>query len=239
MTAQAKKILAVAGIVLAIIVSALIVYANHQRVQYQQATGASAILTEQYKAEKTKAETQILALNEQIKSLAAAKDAAMQSASASQSEAAALAKALAKAQGETAALPPDTLAGRIGTYIGAGNIAVTGGGRFSFTRPGAEATYNLFLSADSLTQQLDASQSAYASVTSALAASESTAQAWARKYQLRTGEYQAALSAWAADQDALAHLRRSILGRRTKSFVSGAVAGIAAVLIFQLATQGR
>lgn len=239
MTAQAKKILAVAGIILAIIVSALIVYANHQRVQYQQATGASAILTEQYKAEKTKAETQILALNAQITSLTKAKDEALQSAAASQAHASSLAASLSQLQGETAALPPDTLAGRIGTYIGAGNIAVTGGGRFSFTRPGAEATYNLFLSADSLTQQLDASQSAYASVTSALAASESTAQAWARKYQLRTGEYQAALSAWAADQDALAHLRRSIPGRRTKSFVSGAVVGIAAVLIFQLATQGK
>lgn len=239
MTTKLKKILAGAGVVAIAITVALILYGAQQHRAYLKAVGASVALTAEYKTEKAKAETQILALNEQIKSLAAAKDAAMQSASASQSEAAALAKALAKAQGETAALPPDTLAGRIGTYIGAGNIALTGGGRFSFTRPGAEATYNLFLSADTLTKQLDASQSAYASVTSALAASESTAHAWARKYQLRTGEYQAALSAWAADQDALAHLRRSILGRRTKSFVSGAVAGIAAVLIFQLATQGR
>ena len=239
MTAKLRNALISAAAILAVVIGIVIAWGQAEHRAALKWKGASAALTAEYKTEKAKAETQILALSEQIKSLAAAKDAAMQSASASQSEAAALAKALAKAQEETAALPPDTLAGRIGTYIGAGNIALTGGGRFSFTRPGAEATYNLFLSADSLTQQLDASQSAYASVTSALAASESTAQAWARKYQLRTGEYQAALSAWAADQDALAHLRRSILGRRTKSFVSGAVAGIAAVLIFQLATQGK
>lgn len=239
MTTKLKKILAGAGVVAIAITVALILYGAQQHRAYLKAVGASVALTAEYKTEKATAETQILALNAQITSLTKAKDEALQSAAASQAHASSLAASLSQLQGETAALPPDTLAGRIGTYIGAGNIALTGGGRFSFTRPGAEATYNLFLSADSLTKQLDASQSAYASVTSALAASESTAQAWARKYQLRTGEYRAALSAWAADQDALAHLRRSILGRRTKSFVSGAVAGIAAVLIFQLATQGK
>lgn len=238
MSSKLKQWLVLLGVVAAAIVTGLIVYANYQKILYQNALGASAVLTAEYKAEKEKAEIQILALNAQLNTLAAEKDEALQSAAASQAHASSLAASLSQLQGETAVLPPDALTGRIASYIGAGNITLTGGGLFSLSRSGADSTYNIFLSADSLALQLDDCQSSFTLVSIALTASESTANAWATKYGLKEGEYQTALAAWAADKDALKHLERSMFGRRLKSFITGAAIGVASVLIFQLA-QGK
>ncbi|MCK9598035.1 MAG: hypothetical protein M0R06_03275 [Sphaerochaeta sp.] len=234
MTPKIKSALIIAGLVLAAVISALIVYGNYQRRAYINAMGASDALTAEYEAYKKTADGLMAGLNASINTLAAERDAAIHAADQAQAVAAEYLHDLEVLQGNTAALPPDALSGNLSTYIGVGNIAPTGSGRFSLTRPGAENTLNLFLAGDAYRKSYAAEMMASNNLRTALDASVAETKAWTEKFTIKDNELNKALVAWAADRDALTHLRRSIFGRRVKSFIIGAGVGAAAVIVYSL-----
>jgi hypothetical protein len=234
MTAQIKRALVIAGLVVAAILAGLVVYGNYQHVMYQQGLGASKTLTAEYNAYKSNAETAIAAKNAEIAQAAKDKlDALAQANAAAQSQAATQAE-LNRLKAETAALPPDALSGKINAFIGDNQTRPTADGRFSFTRPGADNTLNIFYERDAFKAQYSTEQSVSQSYRLALDKSDAIILDQEQKYTLKDGEYQKALAAWSSDKDALKHLQRSIFGLRTKSFLIGAGIGAAAVIIYNL-----
>jgi hypothetical protein len=234
MTAQIKRALVIAGLVVAAILAGLVVYGNYQHVMYQQGLGASKTLTAEYNAYKSNAETAIAAKNAEIAQAAKDKlDALAQANAAAQSQAATQAE-LNRLKAETAALPPDALSGKINAFIGDNQTRPTADGRFSFTRPGADNTLNIFYERDAYQIQNGAYQAETLNLRTAISKSDLIIADWTQKYTLKDGEYQKALAAWSADKDALKHLSRSIFGRQVKTFIIGAGAGAAAVIIYTL-----
>jgi hypothetical protein len=238
MTAKIEKYLIIAGLVIAAILAGLVVYGNYQHVQYQQAIGASKTLTTEYTAFKKNAETAIIAKNAEIAQAAKDKLAALASAQSAQESQAATQAELNRLKGETAALPPDALSGKINTYIGAGNISPTGSGLFSLTRSGAENSLNIFYERDAFRADSASWQLVSQSYKLALDKSDVIIADWTQKYTLKDGEYQKLISAFDARGDALSHLQHSILGRQVKTLIIGAGIGAAAVIVYN-AVKGK
>jgi hypothetical protein len=231
MTAKIKQIFIIVGLVFAAVTAGLIIYGNYQKVMAREAIGASKVLTAEYEAFKKNADTALVAKNTEIAQKENERLAALKiAADAKASEAVALKELEAKKK-ETASLPPDALAGTINKYIGVGASSPLAGGGFSFTRPGAENTLNLFYERDAFKAHYETEQSVSQGYRLALDASLSETSAWGEKYTLKDGEYTRALAAWSADNDALSHLQRSIFGRTVKVAVISAGVGIVAGII--------
>jgi hypothetical protein len=234
MTAALKKYLLIAGFIMAAVFSAIVFYGHYQHVLYQNSIGASKVLTAEYTAYKKNADTAILAKTNEISALAKEKQAALDAANAAAQSQSATQAELNRLKAETAALPPDALSGKINAFIGDNQTRPTADGRFSFTRPGAENTLNLFYERDAYQIQNGAYQAETLNLRTAISKSDLIIADWTQKYTLKDGEYQKALAAWSADKDALKHLSRSIFGRQVKTFIIGAGAGAAAVIIYTL-----
>ena len=232
MTAKLKQALAIVGAIVAVVLVSIILYANNQRIKYQQAIGASKALTAEYNDYVKSAELAIKELHagiaESLKQEQAAIDAA-EKAKAAQSSIQAKYDTLKE---ETAALPPDALSGAINIRIGADQSRPTANGLFSFSRVGTERTLNLFLDGEASAENLKSEQAVSLNLRAALDAAERGAALCSEAYALKDGEYTRALAAWATDRDALRHLQRSIFGRKVKSFLTGAAFGAAAVVIY-------
>jgi hypothetical protein len=237
MTAKLKQALAIVGAIVAVVLVSIILYANNQRIKYQQAIGASKALTAEYNDYVKSAELAIKELHagiaESLKQEQAAIDAA-EKAKAAQSSIQAKYDTLKE---ETAALPPDALSGAINIRIGADQSRPTANGLFSFSRVGTERTLNLFLDGEGYSAKYEQERAVSSNLRAALDAAERGAALWSEKYSLQDGEYQRALAAWGADKDALKHLRRSIFGRKIKSFLTGAAFGAVAVIVYSAATK--
>jgi hypothetical protein len=230
MTAKIKTALGAIALVIVAVIIGVIAYAGHQRTLYNEAIGASKILTAEFEAYRESADASFAGLNASIN--AAIVERAKASAVA-QSQAATQA-ALDKLKTETAALPATDLIIQINARIGSGNSWPTAGGLFSFTRVGTENTLNLFYTGEAYYKQYTDEQKKNVEYKAALDKDTGIISAWTEKYTLRDGEYQLALKAWDGDREALKHLSRSIFGRKVKAFVIGAGIGAAAVIIYNL-----
>jgi hypothetical protein len=232
MTDKLKAILAIAGAIAAVAVVSVVLYANGQRIKYHEALGASKVLTAEYNDYVKSAELAIKELHvgiaESLKQEQAAIDAA-EKAKAAQSSIQAKYDTL---KAETAAFPATDLIIQINARIGSGNSWPTAGGLFSFSRVGTERTFNLFLDGEASAENLKSEQAVSLNLRAALDAAERGAALCSEAYALKDGEYTRALAAWESDRDALKFLRRSITGRKVKSFLTGAAFGAVAVVIY-------
>ena len=238
MTAKIKQAVIAGGVILAAIITGLILYGNYQHRQYVKALGALSVIQSQYDAHQSQSDIAIAAKNAEIAQAQKERESALKAASDAAAHSAVIQEDLDRLKKEIAALTPDTLTGKLSVYLGAGNIAITGRGDFSLTRPGAEITLSLFYERDSYWAQYENEQTVSKSLRSALSASVTETTAWAAKYQIEADGHALALKGWEAERSVRLHLQRSIFGRRTKSFVIGAVAGVASVFIYQ-AVKGK
>jgi hypothetical protein len=236
MTAALKKYLLIAGFIMAAVFSAIVFYGHYQHVLYQNSIGASKVLTAEYTAYKKNADTAILAKTNEISALAKEKQAALDAANAAAQSQSATQAELNRLKAETAALPPDALSGKINAFIGDNQTRPTADGRFSFTRPGAENTLNLFYERDAYQIQNGAYQTEILNLRMDITKSDAIIAAGNEKYSLKDGECIKLLAAFDARGDALKHLQHSILGRQVKTFIIGA--GIGAGTVFILHAVG-
>lgn len=232
MTSKQKGIIAIVAFVVVCIIGGAIIYGGAQYRKYQQAVGASKALTAEYEAYKAEAKKLQAGLTASINDLEKQRLAALEQAALANAKQADIQAQYDKLKGETAALPPDALSGAINVRIGADQSRPTANGLFSFSRVGTDRTLNLFLDGEAASLSLEASVVEAASLRSAVSLAAGIANDWAKRFEIQGVEYGKAIKAWDADRDALTHLRRSIFGRRVKSFITGAAAGVAAVLIY-------
>jgi hypothetical protein len=235
MTAKLRNILYASGLAVVLIISALIVYGNFQHSQYLKSKGASAALTAEYTAYKSTAEPAILSLQNENATLRVEKQTALTAAEASVLHGAALQIEIDHLKTLTAALSPDGISAKINERIGTGSIVPTAGGLYICTRSGAEATLNRFLDGEGYKSKYESEQAVTLNLRAAVDAAERMAANSDNAFFLKGQELNRAILAWNADKDTLRHLERSILGRRTKSFIIGAASGAAAMLIYNLA----
>jgi hypothetical protein len=238
MTAKIKQAIIAAGVILALIVTGLILYGNYQHRQYVKALGALAVVQSQYDAHQSQSDIAIAAKNAEIARAQKERESALKAASDASAHSAVIQSQLDTLKGEIAALSPDALTGKLSSYLGVGNIAITGRGVFSLTRPGAELALSLFYECDSFKAQYANERTVSASLRSALSASVTETTAWSEKYRIEFDGHALALKGWEAERSVRLHLQRSIFGRRTKSFITGAALGVASVFIYQ-AVKGK
>jgi Arc/MetJ family transcription regulator len=231
MTATIKKYLIIAGIAIAAIISGLIVYGNYQRALYVQSVGASKVLTAEYNALKKTSDAAILAKTQEINALIKEKQAAIADANKHALGEAVIQSKYEALKRETASLPADALSRNINARIGSGNSWPTAGGLFSFTRSGVDNTLNLFLDGEGYKAKFENERGVSLNLRAAVDAAEREGVALIAKYDLKDGEYMAAVAAWDADKESLSHLRKSILGRRVKSFIIGGAIGVVTGII--------
>ncbi len=228
MTPKQKAIIAAVVACILAIGAGVVIYANGQHRKYLEAVGASAILTEQYNTFKAQADAAIVAKNAEIAEAVKAKDAAIEKANAAHAQQAVIQAKYNALKGETAALPATDLIIHINARIGSGNSWPTAGGLFSFTRVGAENTLNLFLDGESAIKQGAEYLLEISGLRSAVSIALTEIKIRDEKYALRDGEYVALWAAFDMQDKAMTHLRRSLFGRRLKSFAIGAGVGIVA-----------
>jgi len=231
MTATIKKYLIIAGVAIAAILFGLVVYGNYQTAKYKESLGASKVLTAQYEAKLKVAEVAILAKTEEAKQARAERDAAIADADKHALGEAVISSKYEALKKETAAMPASDLVIQINARIGSGNAWPTAGGLFSFTRSGADNTLNLFLDGEGYKDKFENERGVSLNLRAAVDAAERVGVALSVKYDLKDGEYKAAIAAWDADKDALSHLRKSIFGRRIKSFIIGGTLGVVTGII--------
>jgi len=235
MNPKIERALIVTVAIIAVIVTGIIIWGKAEYRGYTRAKAEADVLTAQYEAKAKQADLAILTLQREAVILRTEKKRALENAALHEQDAA-LAHAEAERQKAlTAALPPDSLTGQINQRIGPDSIVHTAGGLYICSRAGAEATLNLFLDGDGYRTKYETEKADSLNLRAALDAAERMAANSDNQRLLIQGKYDAAILAWSADVAALRHLERSILGRRTKSFITGAALGVASVLIFQLA----
>lgn len=233
MTDKQKGIIAIIVFAVLCIVGGVIIYASHEHNEYLKAKGASAALTAQLSESKKLADIAIAAKNEEIALGIKQRDAAIKRATAAESkESVAIAKYDALKR-ETAALPAEALSSNINARIGSGNSWPTAGGLFSFTRPGAERTLNIFLDAENYKGLWEDEQVVSSELRTALSSAVTIGMGWEEKFNIKSDEIGKTVAAWNADKDALKHLERSIYGQNVKAFVIGTAVGVVAgVLVY-------
>ena len=235
MTAKLRNTLITAAAILAVVVGVLIAWGQAEHRAALKWKGASSALTAEHAAYVKQAEPLIASLQSENVTLKQIANSAVSKADTLEATIADQDAAISHLKALTAALPPDSLTGQINQRIGTGSIVPTAGGLYICTRPGAEATLNRFIDGEGYRTKYETEKAANLNLRAAVDAAEQQAANSAQAFTLKDGEYQRALAGWDADKDALRHLERSILGRRTKSFITGAALGVASVLIFQLA----
>lgn len=232
MAAKLKAILALAGVIVAVALVSIILYANNQHIKFHGALGASKALTAEYNDYVKSAELAIKELHAGIDEANADRQAALDAAAKAKAAQSDIQTKYDTLKEETAALPPDALSGAINIRIGADQSRPTANGLFSFSRVGTERTLNLFLDGEGAAEHYVNEQAVSLNLRAALDAAERGAALCSEAYALKDGEYKRALAAWAADKDALRHLQRSQFGRNVKSFLTGAAIGAAAVIVY-------
>jgi hypothetical protein len=228
MTSKQKAYAALIAFAFICVIGGAIIYGNHQRDAYLQAKGEAKAKSEALEAYKKGADAQIAALSSDIANLTKQRDAAIAQANDANGQKTAIQLKYEALKRETASLPADALSSNLNARLGTGETWPTAGGLFSFTRPGAERTLNLFLDGDEARGKLEASEKESASLRSALSLSAGETAAWRDKYSLKDGELTRTVEAWTATKDALRHLERSIPGRKLKSFIYGTAVGVIA-----------
>ena len=235
MTAKLRNALISAAAILAVAIGILIAWGQAEHRAALKWKGASAALTSEYNAYVKQAEPVIAGLQVQNAALQKDVNAAISKADTLESTIAEQDAAISHLKTLTAALSPDGLSAKINERIGTGSIVPTKGGLYICSRAGAEATLNRFIDGEGYRTKYETEKAVVWNLRAALDAAEQQAANSAQAFTLMQGERDRALVAWDADKDALRHLERSILGRRTKSFIIGAATGAAAMLIYQLA----
>ncbi|MCK9600081.1 MAG: hypothetical protein M0R06_13635 [Sphaerochaeta sp.] len=235
MTAKLRATLISAAAIVAVVVGIVIAWGQAEHRAALKWKGASAALASEYNAYVKQAEPVIAGLQVQNAALQKDANAAISKADTLESTIAEQDAAISHLKTLTAALSPDGLSAKINERIGTGSIVPTKGGLYICSRAGAEATLNRFIDGEGYRTKYETEKAAVWNLRAALDAAEQQAANSAQAFTLMQGERDRALVAWDADKDALRHLERSILGRRTKSFIIGAATGAAAMLIYQLA----
>lgn len=235
MNPKIERALIVTVAIIAVIVTGIIIWGTAEYRGYTRAKAEADVLTAQYEAKAKQADLAILTLQREAVILRTEKKRALENAALHEADAASKQIEIDRLKAETAALAPDALTGKLADYIGATNISYRAGGLYICTRAGAEATLNRFLDGDSYKSQYESEKAANLNLRAAIDAAERAAANSDQQRRFILSKYDAALLAWSADQLALKRLERSIFGRRTKSFITGAAIGAASVLIYQLA----
>jgi len=231
---KTTRILAIILAILAALAGAAVWYGNNQRRAYLEAKGAASVLAKQYQDYKAKSDPIILTLQEQSAKDRADKLAAVERANAAEASKDRLSADLSAEKAKTAALTPDALSGSISLRVGAGEITPNQGGLYIFTRRGAESVLNLILDGEGYAKQYQAERTVSTNLRAALNAADHEASNLSQRLYITTNERDKAVLAWDADKAALKSLERSILGTKVKTFLIGAGAGAAAVIIFNL-----
>lgn len=239
MTPKIKSALVIAAAALAVVVTGLILYGQAERRSALRWRGAADALTREYQSYRVRSDAELAALRKQQAAAEAEKKHALEAAAVAEKKHAVIQSDLQQLQALTASLSPDDLSGHINQRIGTGSIVPNAGGLYICTRAGAEAVLNHLLTGEAWQARYQAETVVSSNLRLAVDASERETAAIASRLTITRGALDRALAAWDADRLAYTHLARSIAGRQTKSFVAGAVVGIAAVLVFQLVTQGK
>lgn len=209
-------------------------YGAAQRAAYLKASGAATLYAEKYKASLEKANTEIAAL---LASTAAAETQKQAALAAAAAERALRVKADAERDGiiaKTKALPDDTLSSAINLRIGEDESKPIASGVFSFTRPGAENTLNLFISGETAATDRDSAIREAAHNADSLALCETQRGNLAAEIKTTADERDLAKLGWDKEAEALSHLEKSIFGRTVKVAVISAGVGAGLVLILHL-----
>jgi hypothetical protein len=235
MTAKLRATLIAAAAILAVVIGIVIAWGQAEHRAALKWKGASAALTAEHAAYVKQAEPLIAGLQSENVTLKQIVNSAISKADTLESTIAEQDAAIAHLKALTAALPPDSLTGQINQRIGPDSIVHTAGGLYICSRAGAEATLNRFIDGEGYRTKYETEKAVVWNLRAAVDAAEQQAANSAQAFTLKDGEYQRALKGWDADKQVIKHLERSIFGRRTKSFITGAALGVASVLIFQLA----
>ena len=238
MTAKLRNTLITAAAILAVVIGIIIAWGQAEHRAALKWKGASAVLTAEHAAYVKQAEPLIASLQSENVTLKQIANSAVSKADTLEATIADQDAAISHLKALTAAMPPDSLTGQINQRIGTDSIVHTAGGLYICSRAGAEATLNRFIDGEGYRTQYETEKAANLNLRAALGAAERIAANSAQAFTLKDQEYQRALAGWEADRQVIKHLERSILGRRLKSFITGAALGVASVLIFQLA-QGK
>lgn len=239
MSAKLKSALIIAAAILAVVITSLILYGQAERRAALKWRGAADALTREYQSYRVRSDAELAALRKQQAAAEAEKKQALEAAALAEKKHAVIQSDLKQLQALTASLSPDDLSGQINQRIGTGSIVPNAGGLYICTRAGTEAVLNHLLAAEAWQARYQAETIVSSNLRLAVDAAERETAAIGSRLTITRGALDRALAAWDADRRAYTHLARSITGRQAKSFVAGAVVGIAAVLVFQLATQGK
>jgi len=235
MSAKLKSALVIAAAALAVVVTGLILYGQAERRSALRWRGAADALTREYQSYRVRSDAELTALRKQQAAAEAEKKHALEAAAVAEKKHAVIQSDLQQLQALTASLSPDDLSGHINQRIGTGSIVPNAGGLYICTRAGAEATLNRFIDGEGYRTKYETEKAVVWNLRAAVDAAEQQAANSAQAFTLKDQELKRALKAWDADKQVIKHLERSIFGRRTKSFITGAALGVASVLIFQLA----
>jgi len=235
MSAKLKSALVIAAAALAVVVTGLILYGQAERRSALRWRGAADALTREYQSYRVRSDAELAALRKQQAAAEAEKKHALEAAAVAEKKHAVIQSDLQQLQALTASLSPDDLSGHINQRIGTGSIVHTAGGLYICSRAGAEATLNRFIDGEGYRTKYETEKAVVWNLRAAVDAAEQQAANSAQAFTLKDQELKRALKAWDADKQVIKHLERSIFGRRTKSFITGAALGVASVLIFQLA----
>jgi hypothetical protein len=234
MNAKLKGVLIAAGGLLVIIAVGFVIWGQWNHKQYLIEKGQAIVLKQQFDLYKANAEKIEADLTAQAVILLAEKNAAIDAADKASAKAGQIQAALDIEIAKTAALQPDALSGNINQRIGAGQSWPTAGGVFSFTRPGTEATLNLFLTGESSAAKYQSEQVVSTNLRVALGKSEAETGNIGQRLTLTQTELDKLGLAYGAQGNSLKYLERSIVGVRIKTFVEGAVIGAAVVTVLHL-----
>ena len=235
MTAKLRNTLVASAVILAVVIGILIAWGQVEHRAYLTAKGAAAALTAEFNAFKATTEPFIASLQSENANLTKTINAAISTAAALEADIIDKDFEIAHLKALTAALSPDSLSGQINQRIGTGSMRPTESGLYICSRAGTEATLNRFLDGEGYASKYESEKAVSLNLRAAVDAAEQKAANSDQAFTLKDGEYRRALAGWDADKQVIKHLERSILGRRTKSFVIGVALGVASVLIFQLA----
>ena len=234
MTTNLKTILiAIAGAILAALIG-FVWYGGAEHAAYVQSKAQSAILTKQYSDYVASAKVALDKAKEDGQKWHDQAIANQTAADVAEQKIPAIQAALDAERARTKTLTPDALAGAVNLRIGANQSLPVANGTFSFTRPGAESTLNLFLQGEAAANKYAAEQIVSSDLRSAIDSSKHELDALGQRLTLVQGEYDLALPAWQADKNSLKFLERSILGLRIKTFVEGGIVFSVALTILHL-----
>lgn len=215
-----------------VIMAGLAWWGTMERKAYLKAAGKADVLAGQFRDYAKQAEAIKTTLAAEAVTLRAEKKAAIDRALAADALKVKAIRERDAAIAQTAALPPDSLAGNINLRIGANQSWPTAGGIFSLTRKGAENVLNRFITGEASQALYEAEATSNTNLRSALDSAERENGNLGYRLVLTEKEKALAIEAWDADRSALKHLRLSIIGRTVKtaaiSFGAGALTVFAA-----------